>query len=138
MTAHANHLLPSLPTHWHVTPIRYSSKCLDGKRVPLNVEERSMRRGDYPYWGANGIVDTVDDYIFDEPLVLLGEDGAPFFDKTKPVAFFVSGKIWVNNHIHVLRLAPGFDPRFVAYCLNIELIMGLVGRRQHSRQTYPR
>jgi len=50
--------------------------------------------------------------------VLLGEDGAPFFDKTRPVAFFVNGKIRVNNHIHVLRIAPGFDPRFVMQALN--------------------
>lgn len=103
---------------WPTTPVRYASTCLDGRRIPLNVEERAGRRGDYPYWGANGVVDSVDDYIFDEPLVLLGEDGAPFLDKTKAVAFFVDGKIWINNHIHVLRIAARFDPRFVAHALN--------------------
>jgi type I restriction enzyme S subunit len=111
-------LLPQLPKHWRVTPVRYASSCLDGKRIPLDVEERSNRRGDYPYWGANGIVDSVDGYIFDEPVILLGEDGAPFFDKSKPVAFFVSGKIWVNNHIHVIRVNANFSPRFVVHCLN--------------------
>ena len=64
------------------------------------------------------MVDAIDDFIFNEPLVLLGEDGAPFFDKSKNVAFFVNGRIWVNNHIHVLRTEPCFDPRFVAYALN--------------------
>ena len=118
MKTAAARLLPPLPMNWSVTPLRYASTCFDGKRVPLNVEERSSRRGDYPYWGANGVVDTIDEYLFDEPLVLLGEDGAPFFDKTKPVAFFVNAKIWVNNHIHVLRIAPDFDPRFVTYSLN--------------------
>lgn len=114
----ADLLMRRLPKHWQSTPLRYITECLDGKRIPLNAEERSNRRGDYPYWGANGVVDSVDDYLFDEPLVLLGEDGAPFFDKTKPVAFYVTDKIWVNNHIHVLRVHTRFDPRFIAYCLN--------------------
>jgi type I restriction enzyme S subunit len=114
----AERLLPPLPEGWGATPVRYASTCLDGRRVPLNVEERSRRQGEYPYWGANGVVDSVDDHLFDEPLVLLGEDGAPFFDKAKPVAFSVTGKIWVNNHIHVLKVAPSFDSRFVAYSLN--------------------
>ncbi len=118
MTSARIKLLPNLPPDWGATPLRYATTCLDGQRIPLNADERSRRQGDYPYWGANGIVDTIDDYIFDEPLVLLGEDGAPFFDKSKPVAFFVEGKIWVNNHMHVLRVLPGFDPRFVAHALN--------------------
>jgi len=101
------------------TQLRHAVTCLDGRRVPVSAEERSDRQGPYPYWGANGVVDTIDGYLFDEPLVLLGEDGAPFFDPTKQVAFCVSGPIWVNNHIHVLRTRPGFDPRFVAHCLNV-------------------
>jgi type I restriction enzyme S subunit len=91
---------------------------LDGQRIPLNVEQRTGRQGEFPYWGANGIVDFIDEYIFDGPLVLIGEDGAPFFDKIKPVAFYVNDKIWVNNHIHVLRIRSDFDPRFVVHCLN--------------------
>jgi len=114
----AERLLPPLPDGWIATPVRYGSTCLDGKRVPLNAEERTKRQGDYPYWGANGIVDYVDEYLFHEPLVLLGEDGAPFFDKAKPVAFFVDGKIWVNNHIHVLRIDQKLEPRFVVHALN--------------------
>ena len=112
------HLLPNLPPAWRATPVRYATTCLDGRRVPLNGDERGRRQGDFPYWGANGVVDGIDDFIFDEPLVLLGEDGAPFFDKSKSVAFFVTGRIWVNNHIHVLRTEPDFEPRFVAYALN--------------------
>jgi type I restriction enzyme, S subunit len=114
----SDRLLPRLPAGWIATPVRYATTCLDGKRVPLNVSERSNRQGDYPYWGANGIVDSIDEYIFDEPLVLLGEDGAPFFDKSRPVAFFVTERVWVNNHIHVLRVAPQFDSRFVVHALN--------------------
>lgn len=118
MSGRGTHLLPRLPPAWRATPVRYATTCLDGRRVPLNGDERGRRQGEFPYWGANGVVDAIDDFIFDEPLVLLGEDGAPFFDKSKSVAFFVTGRIWVNNHIHVLRTEPDFEPRFVAYALN--------------------
>ncbi len=118
MSVRVTHLLPKLPPAWRATPVRYATTCLDGRRVPLNGDERGRRQGEFPYWGANGVVDAIDAFIFDEPLVLLGEDGAPFFDKGKSVAFFVTGRIWVNNHIHVLRTEPGFEPRFVAYALN--------------------
>ncbi len=118
MSAARTEPLPNLPSSWMATPLRYATTCLDGQRVPLNADERSRRPGEYPYWGANGVLDAVDDFLFNEPLVLLGEDGAPFFDRTRPVAFFVEGRIWVNNHIHVLRVSPHFEPRFVAYALN--------------------
>ena len=74
--------------------------------------------GEFPYWGANSIVDYVDGWLFDEDLVLLGEDGAPFFDRNRDVAFAVNGKIWVNNHAHVLRPKQVVYPRFLASVLN--------------------
>ena len=114
----AEQLAPTSSNGWGTTQLKYASTCLDGRRVPLNVEQRSRLQGEYPYWGANGVVDSIDEYLFDEPLVLIGEDGAPFFDSTRPVAFFITGKIWVNNHIHVLRIGRNFDPRFVTHCLN--------------------
>ena len=86
--------------------------------VPLNAEERADLQGEFAYWGANGVLDYLNDWLFDEPLVLLGEDGAPFFARNKPVAFAVSGKIWVNNHAHVLRPA-GIHREFLAHNLNI-------------------
>ncbi len=107
-----------VPAHWRITRLRYVCECLDGRRVPLNSSQRADRQGDVPYWGANSVLDFVDDSLFDEDLVLLGEDGAPFFDKTKPVAFFTCGPVWPNNHVHVLRpLLPGSGP-FVAAVLN--------------------
>jgi len=75
-------------------------------------------QGEVPYWGANGIVDKIDQHIFDEMLVLLGEDGAPFDDPARDVAFLISGKSWINNHIHVLRPRSIVDPRFLVYALN--------------------
>jgi type I restriction enzyme S subunit len=91
--------------------------CLDGRRIPLNAEQRADLQGSVPYWGANGVIDWLSGHLFDEPLVLLGEDGAPFFDSGKPVAFYVDGLIWPNNHVHVLR-PRNIEPRFLAYCLN--------------------
>ena len=74
-------------------------------------------QGDVPYWGAGGVLDYVDTSLFDEPLVLLGEDGAPFFDPGKDVAHYIEGPAWVNNHIHVLR-PTACDGRFLTYALN--------------------
>ncbi|MBL8021697.1 MAG: N-6 DNA methylase [Leptospirales bacterium] len=76
---------------------------LDGKRVPLSEKERAKRRGPYPYYGASGIIDSVDDFLFDEALVLLSEDGFNLVNRTSRIAFKVEGKTWVNNHAHVLR-----------------------------------
>jgi type I restriction enzyme S subunit len=101
-----------------LVPLRRLVICLDGKRVPLNREERSIIQGDVPYWGAGGVVDHIDRALFDEALVLLGEDGAPFFDSARDVAFLVDGPVWVNNHIHVLR-PRGVDARFLTYSLNV-------------------
>ena len=95
--------LGSIPSHWHVTKVKFITRCLDGSRIPLNAEQRGSMQGGIPYWGANSVVDYLNDYLFDEELVLLGEDGAPFFEPTKDVAFNVTGKIWPNNHVHVLR-----------------------------------
>ena len=110
--------LGEIPAHWEVQKLSWLTKCLDGRRVPLNAEERGRMQGDYPYWGANSIVDHVDQWLFDEELILLGEDGAPFFDRSRPVAFRVAGKIWVNNHAHVLRPRAEMDAAFLAGTLN--------------------
>ncbi|MEV4712824.1 restriction endonuclease subunit S [Micromonospora sp. NPDC049374] len=99
------------------TALRHLITCLDGRRVPLNSEQRAEMPGPVPYWGANGVVDHVSRHLFDEALVLLGEDGAPFFEAGRDVAFLVNEPVWVNNHIHVLR-PRGVDPRFLTYALN--------------------
>lgn len=85
--------------------LRRLVRCLDGRRIPLSTEERAERQGPYPYYGASNVVDYVDDYLFDEDLVLVGEDGAQLGDPSYPISQRVSGKIWVNNHAHVLKSA---------------------------------
>lgn len=98
--------------------LRHLVECLDSYRVPLNRKQRQDIPGDVPYWGSGGIAGYISKTMFDEVLVLLGEDGAPFFDPMRDVSFCVSGPVWINNHIHVLRPRPGVDPRFLTYSLN--------------------
>lgn len=111
--------LGEVPTHWEVKRLRHLVECIDGKRVPLNSVERADRPGDVPYWGANAIMGYVDQPLFDEELVLLGEDGAPFFDPFRPVAFRSIGPVWPNNHIHVLRPNQTTFTKFIVHCLNV-------------------
>ena len=111
--------LGEIPAHWEIKRLRHVMRCLDGRRIPLNAQQRGEMQGEYPYWGANGIVDHLNDWLFDEPLVLLGEDGAPLFEASKDVAFFVTGKMWINNHIHVLRPASTIDPVYFTHSLNL-------------------
>jgi type I restriction enzyme M protein len=85
---------------WPVVDLGEITEILDSKRKPITKSDRT--KGPYPYYGATGIVDYVDDYIFDERLLLLGEDGAKWGAGEKS-AFIVEGKCWVNNHAHVLR-----------------------------------
>lgn len=105
-----------IPQSWTTTRLKYHIECLDGKRIPIDAALRES--GDYPYWGAGSIVDYVNDYIFDEEIVLLGEDGAPFFDDYRPVSFLVREKVWVNNHIHVLKGKSSILNNYLVYFLN--------------------
>jgi type I restriction enzyme S subunit len=88
---------------------------LDTMRKPLKEGDRE--KGQYPYYGASGIVDYVSDYIFDEELVLLSEDGANITDRNYPVCFLASGKCWVNNHAHVLKTNKENENNFICNSL---------------------
>jgi type I restriction enzyme, S subunit len=79
----------------------------DYRRVPLSSRERSQRHGKYPYYGASGIIDYIDDYIFDGRYLLIAEDGENLNSRKTPIAFFASGKFWVNNHAHIVRCNQG-------------------------------
>ena len=89
---------------------------LDTLRKPLTENKRT--KGPYPYYGASGVVDHVADYLFNEELILLSEDGANITDRNYPVCFLASGKYWVNNHAHVLRAKPKIDNNFI--CMSLE------------------
>lgn len=106
-----------LPHGWKWMPLIKAVEFLNNKRIPLNSKERNLRQGEYPYYGASGVVDHIDDYIFDEELLLVSEDGANLIDRNHPVCFRISGRTWVNNHAHVLRIKPGYDIDFIEHQL---------------------
>ena len=92
-----------IPEDWGVERLEHAAQFLDEKRIPIKQVDRAKMRGGIPYYGASGIVDYVNDYIFDEELILLGEDGENILSRHTPLAFKVTGKFWVNNHAHVMR-----------------------------------
>lgn len=98
-----------IPQGWDVKKIGDITICLDNIRKPLSQKERAFKKGLIPYWGANSIVDYVNEYLFNGKCILLGEDAAPFFDKSKKVSFVISGKIWPNNHIHILQTTQDYE-----------------------------
>ena len=106
-------------TNWVESTIEEVSTILDSKRKPISAKIRALRQGDIPYYGATGRAGWIDDYIFNEDLVLIGEDGAPFLDFKKNVAYPISGKSWVNNHAHVLKCKPSITSnQFILYFFN--------------------
>lgn len=92
--------------------------CLDNLRKPLNANERIKIKGNYPYYGANGVVDYISDYIFETDIILLAEDGGNFEQfETKPIAIFVDEKCWVNNHAHILKAKEEHLNLYIFYSL---------------------
>ena len=113
-----------IPEEWNYETIEDCCKVLDSNRIPLNSNERKKIQGNIPYYGANGILDHIDQNIFDEDLVLLAEDGGYFSEyQTKPIAQFVTGKSWVNNHAHVLANKSNYNLKFIFYSLVHKNIM---------------
>ena len=98
---------------WEEKTLPDISENLDSIRIPVTKINRT--EGKYPYYGASGIVDYVNDYLFDEDILLISEDGANLLMRTYPIAFSVSGKVWVNNHAHVLRFKDMATQKFVEY-----------------------
>jgi type I restriction enzyme S subunit len=101
---------------WVERPFGELSDNFDGMRVP--VKEADRRSGPYPYYGASGVVDHVDNYLFDGEYLLIAEDGENLRTRNTPVAFLASGKFWVNNHAHIVRGNSQADTRFLMYALS--------------------
>ena len=102
---------------WTSCTLQDAVDFLDGQRKPLESADRAKRQGAYPYYGASGIIDYIDDYIFDEPLLLRGEDGANIINRSTPLCFIATGKYWVNNHAHVMRPKNGHNIKFLCELL---------------------
>jgi type I restriction enzyme S subunit len=109
MPVRADEIPFAVPPGWSTTRLGTVAVCLDHLREPVNATDRARRnlgkQGSdlFPYYGATQQQGWIDDYLFDEVLVLLGEDGVPFFDELRPKAYLIAGKAWVNNHAHVFR-----------------------------------
>ena len=121
----------NIPAEWLVVSVSQFAECLDSQRVPVKKEDRKSAIGLYPYFGANGQVDRVDDYIFDGDFVLVTEDET-FYGREKPIAYRYSGKCWVNNHAHILQAETKDANGYLFYSLMhynvIPWLSGTTGR----------
>lgn len=114
---------------WVEATLDKLSTNLDSRRIPITKSDR--KSGEYPYYGASGIVDYVAEYIFDEDALLVSEDGANLLARSTPIGFSVSGKYWVNNHAHILKFENMATQRFVEFFLeSIKLDEYITGAAQ--------
>jgi type I restriction enzyme S subunit len=104
--------------NWTVVPFGKLVQNFDGKRKPLSAKFRESFKGEFPYYGACDIIDSVKDYLFDGEYILIGEDGANLLSKNKPLAFVVRGKFWVNNHAHICQPVKNVDIKYLLYQFN--------------------
>ena len=119
---------------WVDRSIADSAEILDSMRIPVSEEVRAENPGDTPYYGANGLQGYISGHIFDEPLILSAEDGGYFEDfASRPIAYKISGKSWVNNHAHILRAKPETNFDFLFFALQHKNIMpgGFKSEVQH-------
>ena len=118
-TAISNEHAPSsVPFNWVWAPFGDIMISRDSERIPVSKDERNTRPKLYDYYGASGVIDKIDHYLFEKPLLLIGEDGANLINRSTPIAFIARGKYWVNNHAHVLDgISEGFL-RFIELQIN--------------------
>ena len=101
-----------IPESWEWVRFGEATVNRDGERIPVSKEDRNTLEKIYDYYGASGVIDKIDNYLFDKPLLLIGEDGANLINRSTPIAFIAKGKYWVNNHAHVL---DGISLDFLRY-----------------------
>jgi type I restriction enzyme S subunit len=125
----------ALPGEWAIHPLRDVAEIHNTRRAPLNARERETKKGIYPYCGANGVVDSIDEYRFDDEYVLIAEDGG-YWGKLEPSSYIMRGKFWVNNHAHVIRGKDGVANNFFLSCLlNFMDISPLIGGDARGKLT---
>ncbi|MGA3058861.1 MAG: restriction endonuclease subunit S [Candidatus Bathyarchaeia archaeon] len=110
--------LPGFTGAWLVSTLMEITYSLDNLRVPLNESQRLTMKGDYPYCGANGILDYINKFAIDDDIILMAEDGGYFDEYSyRPIAYRMKGKCWVNNHAHILKAKANFSQDFIFYAL---------------------
>jgi type I restriction enzyme S subunit len=108
----------SLPPKWIRARLGDLTDNFDGRRIPLKQSDRGTRHRPYPYYGAFGVIDSVDSYLFDGNFLLVAEDGKNLESRKRPIAFQAHGRFWVNNHAHVLRARDCVDCSYLEHFLN--------------------
>ena len=106
-----------IPTHWKMSRIKNETKNLDSLREPISAENRENKLGLYDYYGASGVIDKIDDFNVDDIVLLIGEDGANLRMRNLPLVYRASGKFWVNNHAHILKVLDKNNYGYMAYLL---------------------
>lgn len=106
------------PRAWEIKTVEEVTTSHDSRRVPIESSIREGRHGVYPYYGASGVIDYVNDFIFDIETVLIGEDGANLLARSTPIAFIAKGKYWVNNHAHVLTPKDSMTHKYLVFFFN--------------------
>lgn len=106
-----------VPMHWKTTRLKNEILNLDYLREPISAEKRKNEHGFYDYYGASGVIDKIDDYNVNDTVLLIGEDGANLLMRNLPLIYKASGKFWVNNHAHILKVPPKNDYEYFAFLL---------------------
>lgn len=123
--------LGDVPEGWRIGRVKSELRNLNTKRVPLSSPERGkMTRRTYDYYGASGVIDKVDDYLFDDDLILIAEDGANLVLRNLPLAIIARGRFWVNNHAHILKPVSGSLEYFAALLECINYLPWITGAAQ--------
>ncbi|MCB6179030.1 restriction endonuclease subunit S [Rhodobacter sp. Har01] len=125
----SNEAPSDIPANWVWASFGDVAISRDGDRVPVSREERERRAKVYDYYGASGVIDKIDGFLFDKPLLLIGEDGANLINRSTPIAFIARGKYWVNNHAHVL---DGISEGFLRY---LELFINAIDLKPYVTGT---
>ena len=123
--------MSGLPDGWFETTIEEVAEIHNVSRIPLSTKQRSKKQGAYPYYGASGIIDYIDEYIFDGEYVLISEDGENLNTRKTPIAFKANGKFWVNNHAHIVKGLDSYLNDYLVYYLkNTNLSPYITGAAQ--------
>ncbi len=125
---------------WREKPLGELVQNFDARRIPLSSREREKRRGPFPYYGATGVMDYVDDFLFEGLHVLVAEDGSVEQPDGKPFLQLVSGRFWVNNHAHVLRGATDEETKYIYYALSTVQIQPFVSgsvQAKYAKRSVP-
>ncbi|PKH52147.1 restriction endonuclease subunit S [Tenacibaculum sp. Bg11-29] len=123
--------LGRIPKGWEVKRLNDLAHILNSKRVPLSTGQRSTRKGEYPYYGASGIIDNIDDFIFDGEYVIISEDGENLRSRKTPIGFSAVGKFWVNNHAHILEgIQNGINKLIICHIAQMDMNPYLTGAVQ--------